>query len=52
MAGNYQHQGLKHALVKGVKSLQKWFDHTDGTLSPAYFVCLGRFLFRYIMTGC
>ena len=51
MAGNSQHQGLKQALVEGVKSLQKWFDRTDGTLSPAYFICLGMFLLRYIMTS-
>ena len=51
MAGNSQHQGLKQALVEGIKSLQKWFDHTDGTLSPAYFICLSMFLLHYVMTS-
>ena len=52
MAGNAQHIGLKHALAEGVKSLQKWYDRTNGTLSPAYFICLGRFFLYYIMTSC
>ena len=45
MASNTQHQGLKHALNEGVKSLQKWYKRADGLLAPAYFICLGMFSF-------
>jgi hypothetical protein len=52
MAGKSQHQVLKHALNEGVKSLQKWYERADGLLSPAYFICLGRFFLFYIVTSC
>jgi hypothetical protein len=38
-----QHHGLKQALDKGVKSLHKWHSRVDGTSSPAYFICLGKY---------
>lgn len=50
MATHPQHQGLKDALDKGIKSLRKWYGRVDST-SPAYFVCLGKFSRRYFMTS-
>ena len=41
MAGHVQHQSLKEALNEGVGSLLKWYNRVDGSLSPAYFICLG-----------
>jgi hypothetical protein len=52
MASTTQHQGLKHALNEGVKSLEKWYERTDGLLSPVYFICLGKSLLFYIVTSC
>ena len=52
MASKTQHLGLKHALNEGVKSLEKWYERTDGLLSPAYFICLGMSLLFSVMTLC
>jgi len=50
MATQPQYQGLKDALDEGIKSLRKWYGRVDGT-SPAYFICLGKFLFYYFGIG-
>jgi hypothetical protein len=41
MANHLEHQALKQALNKGVRSLKKWYDRVGGTSSLAYFICLG-----------
>jgi hypothetical protein len=51
MANESQHQGLKQALNEGVKSLHKWYSRVDGTLSPAYFICLSKYLLSVFMTS-
>jgi hypothetical protein len=45
MATRVEFHGLKDTLDEGIKSLRKWYGHTDGAndgTSPAYFICLGK----------
>ncbi|KAN0135777.1 hypothetical protein V8E53_006417 [Lactarius tabidus] len=40
MAKYMQHHVLKDMVNEGIKSLQKWNSCVNGSLSPAYFICL------------
>jgi hypothetical protein len=51
MANEPQHHGLKQALNEGIKSLHKWYSRVDGASSPAYFICLSKYLLYYFTTG-
>jgi hypothetical protein len=44
MASQPEYHGLKDELDEGIKSLHKWYGRVNST-SPAYFICLGKFLY-------
>jgi len=49
MTTQSQYRDVKTPLREGIESLQKWYNRVDET-SSAYFICLGKVHFLFLMT--